>query len=327
MAERKAHREARLKAAACGVSPLCLECEWRKPDGSVKRGVPSSWLTLGPGREVPCKSSKLLGRKVPLKGGGEGEIVGCATPLGESLLQTGTRSRRYKCQGALLLKTPLGVIVPVPASVARERMRVREGNCPDAVTYARGMVATMEREALRAGHSLVMGQDLPYPHRKGSSVCCVNASKYHGALDDLYVAAMEGSVPDLDVVRAVRAALPKHLRVAVRVETLDDVPAAIDAIREHCAEAWRQKEAASKESRRDYQKKITAAKRALKLKGWGTNADGQVVAAKRGLPKGGGRASKASSASSSAVRLDAFDGSGLDDLDAPIASDALEASW
>lgn len=286
MAERKSQRDARLAAAACGVSPLCVPCGWRKSDGTMKRGVKKAWLELGPGRPVKC-ASKLLGRKVPLKGGGEGEIVGCATPLGESLLQTDRRSRRYKCQGAVLLKTPLGVVVPVPASVARERMRVREGLCPDAVRYEKGMVAVMEREAIRRGFPLVQGQDLPFPHRKGSSACCTNATTYHGVLEDQYLAAMEGSVPDVDVIRLARKALPKHLRATVPVRTLEDVPGVIAAVQEHCAEAWRTKEAASKESRRDYQKKISAAKRTRRAQGWTRAEDGSVSVSKRALPKGG----------------------------------------
>lgn len=291
MAERKVYREAREKAARCAASPLGVDCGWCGPEGTPKRGVKAEWLRQKAGTPYPC-NSKLLGKEVPLRGGGTGRIVGCATPLGESLLQTGKRSRRYKCQRAFLVKLPIGVEVPIPGSVVRERRRVREGNCPDAVRYERGMALSMEREATREGYHWMRGNDLPFPHRKGSTPCCTSASNYHGALEDLFTQAMEMDPPspefDVRVLDEVRRALPKHLRVTTRLRGLEDVPKAIDIIRDHCGDLWRAKEVASSETKRAYQKKISAAKRARRLQGWDTLKDGRVAVPARNKLAGRG---------------------------------------
>ncbi len=293
MAERKVYREAREKAQKCAASPLGVECGWCGPEGAPRKGVKTEWLRQRAGTPYPCQS-KLVGKTVPLRGGGTGLVAGCATPLGESLLQTGRRSRRYKCQRAMMVKLPIGVEVPVPASTVRERRRVREGLCPDAVRYERGMALTMEREATRGGYHWMRGNDLPFPHRKGSTPCCTSATNYHGNLEDLFIQAMEMDPPsaefDRQVLAEVRRALPKHVRATTRLRGLEDVPAAIDTIRNHCGDLWRAKEVASEETRRGYQKKITAAKRARRLQGWDTAKDGRVAVPSRGKLAGRGTA-------------------------------------
>lgn len=251
----------KLLQEGCG-SPMCAACGWNQ------KRVPGAWKASPPGVPYPC-TSKLLGKAVTLRGDDRpSTVVGCATPLGESLLQTGKRSDRYRCQGAFLVKTPLGVVIPVPRSVVRERRREREGNCPDQPTYAAGTVQQMERAAKRAGDHPQRGQDIPFPHRRGSSACCTLSSVHPDDLERDLDDARDGVLDEDDYLARVRRAIPAALKPRVRVATLNDVPAAIRALRDHCWSMWQEKEAQSGRTRKDYKATVAALKKQRRAEGW-----------------------------------------------------------
>lgn len=142
-ASKPAKESARLRRAACGLSPLCEPCQF-----SERPNVPPEWQNLPAGASYPC-DSPLIGSAVTFRDGVTAEVVSCATPIGESLLQTGRRSNRYGCQGAYTVRSPLGFEWPVPKSVIHERQRLpKRGVCEHT------------------------GSDLPWPHRPGGHVGC-----------------------------------------------------------------------------------------------------------------------------------------------------------
>jgi hypothetical protein len=247
---------------AC-ISPLCEPC------GFAEKRVPAAFKTQPPGSPYPC-TSKLLGAKVVLRGETEPSvIVGCATPLGESLLQTGRRSDRYKCQGAFVVRTPLGIETTVSKSVVRERRRVREGNCPDQATYVPGTVQQMERAARKDGDHPQRGQDLPFPHRKGSSACCTFSTSHTDDLERELRDVWDGREEEQEVFLAkLRKAIPRALKPRVIVESIVDAPGAIRALRDHCWSMWQEKERQSGQTRSDYRKTVAALKKQRRKEGW-----------------------------------------------------------
>ncbi len=245
-------------------SPLCTTCKFHE------KRVPAAFKALPPGTPYPCKS-KLLGADVVLRGETEpSTIVGCATPLGSSLLQEGRRSERYACQGAYVVRTPLGIETAVAKSVVRERRREREGNCPDMPDFTPGVAAQAAREAKRQNvhpHQLV--DDLPFPHRKGSTPCCVNSKDTPDALDAAFREAWDGTEAEHErLIARVRKALPKALRAQVQVAEIDDVPRAIRALRDHCWAILLTKEERAAEGKKGYQTRVTEAKKARRKAGW-----------------------------------------------------------
>lgn len=139
-----------------GPSPLAVSGDWKN------KRVPRAWKQQLPGTAYPC-NDPAIGSEVLLRGDAElSEVVGCATPVGPSLLQRGRVSDRYEHQGALMVRLPLGVEVPVPRSVVRERQR-------------------LAREPSRETCSCT---GVPFPHRKGSLVECLYSAGGVEALAD-----------------------------------------------------------------------------------------------------------------------------------------------
>ncbi len=289
------------KKTECACEGLCAACGW-----NTKR-VPRAWLEQGPGTPYPG-SSKLIGQRVTLRGDEVAStIVATATPLGETVFQAGRRSERYKCQGAFIVSTPLGrgtIETPVAKSVVRERMRAprREGNCPDAPVYGgssmKGFAGAMEREAAKLGrhpHDHV-GADLPFPHRKGSTPCCVN-SKVSPAQLEALAAAWRESGEESDFFRlqaAVVKALPRSVRAITPVETAADVLEAIETIRKHCWSQWLEHEARTTEPSKTFQKRVRDNRREL---------------ARAGLPQTAGMGRRRLESESAAEMLRTGDGS------------------
>lgn len=245
------------------VSPLCETCDWGE------KRVPAAFKALPPGSPYPGKS-KLIGTKVTLRGEtAPSTILGTATPVGESLLQTGRRSKRYACQGAFVVRTPLGIETVMPKSVVRERQRVREGNCPDQATYAPGTVQQMERAARRDGDHPQRGQDLPFPHRKGSSACCTFSTSHTDDLERELREVWDGREEEQEgFLRRLRKAIPKALKPRVVVESIVDAPGAIKALRDHCWSMWQEKERQSGRTRKDYKATVAALKKQRRREGW-----------------------------------------------------------
>lgn len=166
-------------ASACGLSPLCKPCGWQK------KAVPKAWKQQLPGTPyTPATRDPLEGLAVTLRGdAGPSKVTGPATPMGPSLLQMGRVSTRYECQGAVMVKTPLGLETPVPRSVVRERARLE---LPD-------------RQTCKCN-------GLPYPHRVASSPLCEvhprNPSALREFSRDAYEEGDDDRAADFDATAA-----------------------------------------------------------------------------------------------------------------------------
>lgn len=217
----------------------------------------------------------MLGRKVLLRGDpGYSTVVGCATPIGETIFQYGKRGKKYRCQGSFIVRSDFGrdpTETPVPRSVVRARIRAsKTGLCPDTPYYngseMRGLTRRIEIDAARGHyHPYDAVGDIPFPHRVGSSPCCKNSPINPQALDRLYAAWSEsGEESDFNALStAVRMALPKHLRATKELETREQIERGIKAVRDHCWSVWLDKEARSIESKKSFQRRVNASKRSM----------------------------------------------------------------
>ena len=270
---RAAKRAAKHEHRECETG-LCKACGW-KPGR-----VPKPWLTQSAGTPYRCKS-KLIGREVTLRGDpSPSMIVGCATPLGETIFQHGRRGKAYKCQSSFIVRSNMGkgaIETPVPRSVVRARMRhAKDKLCPDMVPFTadmRGYTGMIEADAKRLGvHPIDISDDMPFPHREGSSPCCINSKIAPKRLEKL-VEAWTDSGEDGDfyaLTDAVRRALPKHLRAITELESRDQVERAIKAVRDHCWHLWIEKEAGfhpSRYSKRGFQKRVRDARTDMRRSG------------------------------------------------------------
>lgn len=250
------------------TSGLCRACKWNT------RRVPRAWLDQPSGTPYPCKS-KVIGREVTLRGDPRpSKVVGCATPLGETVHQHGRRKRAYQCQSAFVVRSEFGrggsIETPVPRSVVTARMRhAKDVLCPDASTYGssmRGYTRSVELDAARAKvHPFDRVADIPFPHRIGSTPCCENSPVSPHRLDALYAAWQEsGEESDFDVLaRSVRRALPKHLRATSVLESRLQIQTGIRAIRDHCWSMWLEKEARVSETSKSFHRRIKASRKSM----------------------------------------------------------------
>lgn len=223
-------------------SPSAARCDWGK-----RRRVPKAWHTQRPGTPYPC-NSHLVGREVTLRGDPRpSTVMGCATPLGATAL--GKRSSKRACEGAMVLRSGFGrfggIDTPVPTSTVRRGLRrAAERMCPDAPTYGpelRGVVQRVEAEARAARrHPFDLVNELPFPHRIGSSPCCGSSPYSPRRLDALALAWRDsGEEEDFDRLRfSLYRALPRHLRATTAVESSADVAGAIRAVKDHCWAIW-----------------------------------------------------------------------------------------
>ena len=248
-------------------SGICRACKW-----NVRR-VPRAWLTERAGTPYPCKS-KVIGRKVRLRGDpADSEVVGCATPLGETIFQHGRRARSYKCQGAFIVRSGTGrsaIETPVPKSVVRARMRhAGDVLCPDTPSFDRkmaGYTRSIEREAAKAKkHPYDYADEVPFPHRKGSTPCCVNSPIRPERLDALLRAWREsGEESDFDALAtAVRRALPKHIRATTELESRAQIERGIKAVRDHCWSFWLEREARLGEGSKSFRRRVREDRKAM----------------------------------------------------------------
>lgn len=204
-------------AAEVGLSPLGRTCGW------AGRKVPRAWKQQLPGTAYDA-DEPLRGLRATLRGDdGPSVVVGSATPMGPGLLQRGRVSQRYECQGSVMVRTPLGLEVPVPRSVVRERARLEEPT----------------RATCRCA-------GLAWPHRVASSPLCELHPRNASALRELARDAYEEGDDD----RA--AALEGSAR---KLEQLQ-------------ADIFRDAEKRAVGGRREYQKRLAAAKRDARREGW-----------------------------------------------------------
>lgn len=201
------------------------------------------WEGKFPGARVPC-SSPLIGRSVALRSGRgrvhPAEVLGCTAPIEMPSAKREKLSARRRCEGGFEVRFTDGLDIrfAVPKSKVRERMREREGLCPDALVIDphSGFVEFEEREARKRGVQPFVGGELPFPHRLGSTPCCRNSSVYPDKVEEAFFEAKAGRgfVDREDVVVMAQKMIPKGLRSEVSVEAFGDVPAALVAVREHC---------------------------------------------------------------------------------------------
>lgn len=210
------------------------------------------WEGFTPGARFACESP-YLGREVQLRHGEPlATVVSCTAPPWLAPAARAKLSPRRRCEGGFEVTFPggLGVPVVVRGSKVRERLRVREGLCPDALVLDphSGFVAYEEREAHKAGRDPYEGQELPFPHRLGSTPCCQNSSVYPdkvaSALRD--VISGDGFFEPDDVVAMARKMVPKSMRAGLKISSLEDIPGAIANVRAHCwgvVKTWESKHA------------------------------------------------------------------------------------
>lgn len=219
------------------ASPLCVPC------GYDKKRVPDAWKHAAPGTAYPC-NDPMIGEKVVLRGDTEpSTVVGCATPVGPSLLQWGRTSKRRECEGALMVRTPLGVETPVTRSVVRERRRQRT----------------------KPGRATCSCTGVPYPHREGSTPLC---ERVGGGLEELAALsrdAYEGG--ERDEARFIAAA-SKAAKRGVKVETIDDAAAVLGGLQARQVEEFNAATARMMAPRSDYKKRVAAAKKSAREAGW-----------------------------------------------------------
>ncbi|MFO0610672.1 MAG: hypothetical protein U0324_46350 [Polyangiales bacterium] len=231
-------RNKRLRAAmaeGCGPSPLC------KPCGFSKKPVRTEWRVMPPGTPYTCDDPQ-VGKLVTLRGDtAPSVVVGCATPMGPGLLQMGRVSKRYECQGALVLRTPLGLHVLVPRSVVVERQRLQ-----------------------RPGRAVCSCTGLPWPHREASSPLCERHPSNPAALAELERAAYEGG--ERDEARFMAAA--SRAKPRARVETMDDARRVLAALLNEQREAYDAADKRRAAPRSEYQKRVSAARREARAEGW-----------------------------------------------------------
>lgn len=249
-ARKPAKPSSRVLVESCPHGPgtgLCRLCGWEG------HRVPRAWAELPPGTPYEG-ASKLIGQKVKLRGDElESVVIGLATPVGPSLLQTGRLSRRASCEGAFIVRTKLGagfVETPVRKSVVRERRRLEErGQCPDAAIYSSAAalaasVAEIEREAARNKKGKtpfeLVGFELPYPHRIGSSPCCWHSPRSVPKLRAMVERYRdEGEESDFDAAAvALRKALPRGVREVAKLDTAADLSRALREVEAHCWAQW-----------------------------------------------------------------------------------------
>lgn len=209
------------------------------------------WDGFLPGTRYAC-DSPYLGREVQLrKGATPVRVLACTSPPWVAPAARAKLSKRRACEGGFEVDIVGGLGVPtvVRGSKVRERLRVREGLCPDALEIDphQGYVAYTEREAHRAGRApYADGGELPFPHRLGSTPCCKNSPSYPDKVEQLLseLEAGEGFLDADDVVAVARTMVPKALKSEVKIRSIAEIPAAIEAVREHCwgvVKAWEDK--------------------------------------------------------------------------------------
>lgn len=201
----------RALAAECGLSPLCKPCGWAE-----KPNIPRPWKQQLPGTPYsPPTPDPLAGLRVTLRGDDRpSTVTGPATPMGPGLLQRGRVSTRYECQGAVMVRTPLGIETPVPRSVVRERARLED-----------------------AARATCRCAGLPYPHRVASSPLCEVHPRGVGALrelsrdayeegDDERAAALDATAARLERLQGEAYAAAEKRRAAPKTEYKRRVSAA-----------------------------------------------------------------------------------------------------
>ena len=227
-------------AKGCGPSPLCVPCGFRD------KRVPAAWKYALPGTPYEA-DDPMIGERVTLRGDASPSVVvGVATPIGPGLPQQGRVSKRRECEGALLLRTPLGVVTPVTRSVVRER----------------------RRQESKPGRATCTCAGLPYPHREASSPLCELHSASVGELGALASDAWED--PERAEPRLIAAARRAAGKRGAAVNTADDARRVLEELQGRQAAMYGEAERrlADPKTKKQYKARVASAKRAARALGW-----------------------------------------------------------
>ena len=222
------------------ATPLCEPC------GFAEKHVPTPWRYSQPGTPYPC-DDPLIGEKVWLRGDtGPAEILGCATPVGPSLLQLDRVSKRRQCEGALVVDSPRWGRHAVTRSVVRERRR-RKSKPGRKTCYCAG---------------------IPHPHREASSPLCEKHPDNLARLHELSRDAYEGRERDeVRFIESARRAAKRKVAAPV-VETIEDANAVVAALDARQQENYFAALGRSVAPRSEFKKRVSAARKSARSQGW-----------------------------------------------------------
>ena len=236
------------------------------------------WEGLRVGDPVPCRSN-LIGRTVELKPTrreprGLVEIVGCAVPKSER------PSKR--CKVAYLVKPLKGQgMLPFVHAVdsgkvknATRAQRPTHTLSHDHLTddrddpYFYRQLGLIQRENEAEGSPRMLGLDIPYRHRVGSSICCPDHPWSALALSEDLRWAREGEAMSPELVRKVlglgRHLVAKHevrglvVPASLAPDDFDTAEAILSASDAYCGDyliAWEQQQEADAKARREAPRK------------------------------------------------------------------------
>ena len=225
----------------------------------AKSEVCARYGAAPPGVEVPCRS-RLLGREVPLRGGGVGKVVGCAVPRPRA-----SADPKKRCAPDFLVRNRLGLVLAEDGPRLKDRARPRQALCDQVAPFParHGIGARIAREGYAEG-------ELPFPHRRAGSVCCA----YHGLYPETVARELDavedgrGDVREFVARVGAQVLRVKDLRAAVGpVRSLGDVARVVEATRAHCGALVEQWDAARSSRYRSHATEQRARAATLKRRG------------------------------------------------------------
>lgn len=224
------------KLAPLRVPPLARACPRWGEAGFVE------WATRLP--HALERSRSLGAEKVIDRDGARGVVLGSTTPARPS---AGDLLRRGEslCERGVALRTEAGGYRVLQAQRLRELNRTARPLDPGVTVPAAAAqdIARRARELLAAGEveasDAERGGTLPYPHRRGGSVCSGpdRPAEVLRAARDFYEG--DGSPEgERALLARARRMVPASMRRDVQVKTVADIRPAAERIEGFCIHAW-----------------------------------------------------------------------------------------
>jgi len=202
----------------------------------------------------------------------QARIIGAAAPVRPTLAQL-KRNASSLCDRAYLLESAPGARpFAANAKQVREANRTpRAGLCPhhaklDELSLG-ALVHEVQQRATREGiDPRAMVEDLPFPHRLGSSPCCAAADVTPERVLEVLGAWSSGegydNMTERDLVELAGRAVPRTgtMRAPRSVGEIRD---AMDAVRAHCWALWVERAARAMEGRVEKFKRLKGDVRAM----------------------------------------------------------------
>ena len=205
---------------------------------------------------MPCRTS-YLGREVPgPRRKGTATVVGCVRP-------------EFGCGTPdLLLKRARGGYTQEPYRRVKDRVHdaARGPLCDRSYSASSGLRVAREFAASKPPYR---GGELPFPHRKGSSVCCAHSAAYPDTVDEIQrdIRAGRGIYEQSDLGEILDKRLPSAVKARLRasgsypVSNSRSVAAATKAVRAYCVDL-----VAGVEARADERAKLSRSQALAKAK-------------------------------------------------------------